>query len=102
MHYDDHAADHRHHRTAGGRGDAGGPRRPGRCRPGNLCRLRRGHPVPDHERTWLDVWTWDSLQHHAAAVAAAGHMPEAGAAFAYTADVRVELAELLPAEARAD
>lgn len=49
------------------------------------------------EHTWVDIWTWQSIEHHAAAVAAAQDMLEAAAAFAHTKNLQVTLAQVLAA-----
>lgn len=49
------------------------------------------------ERTWLDIWTWDSHDNAMAAVARAraGSFPEAGAAFALTSELTTEFTEVV-------
>src|SRR5689334_23577031 len=47
------------------------------------------------DRTWLDIWRWDSAEMLAAAVEGAHHMPEAMAAFALTRDVTGEQGEVV-------
>ena len=49
------------------------------------------------DRTWIDVWRWDSLVSAQAAVAGAPSIPQAGAAFSLTKDLTVEHAEVLDA-----
>jgi hypothetical protein len=49
------------------------------------------------ERTWLDLWRWESRVQLEAAVADTPNIPEAAAAFALTSDVTVEVADLLDA-----
>ena len=49
------------------------------------------------DETWVDMWYWDTRAHAQAAVALAqaGQLPEAGAAFALTTDVTTEFTELV-------
>jgi hypothetical protein len=47
------------------------------------------------DRTWIDVWRWDTLASAQAAVASAPSIPQAGAAFALTKDLTVEFAEVI-------
>ncbi len=49
------------------------------------------------DRTWIDVWRWDSLANAQAAVAGAPSIPQAGAAFSVTKDLTVEYAEVADA-----
>jgi heme-degrading monooxygenase HmoA len=49
------------------------------------------------DRTWVDMWRWDSLENAHAAVtrAQAGAYPEAAAAFELTRDVVTEFTEIV-------
>jgi hypothetical protein len=47
------------------------------------------------DRTWIDVWRWDTLASAQAAVASAPAIPQAGAAFALAQDLTVEFAEMI-------
>lgn len=49
------------------------------------------------ERTWVDMWRWDSLASARAAAerARAGGFPEAGAVFALADDVTTEFTEVV-------
>lgn len=47
------------------------------------------------DRTWIDVWRWDTLASAQAAVAGAPAIPQAGAAFALAKDLTVEFAEVI-------
>ena len=47
------------------------------------------------DRTWIDVWRWDTLASAQAAVASAPSIPQAGAAFALAKDLTVEFAEVI-------
>ena len=49
------------------------------------------------DRTWIDVWRWDSLASAQAAVAGAPSMSQAGAAFALIKEITVEYAEVVDA-----
>ncbi|MFD2767456.1 hypothetical protein [Micromonospora eburnea] len=47
------------------------------------------------ERTWVDMWRWDSPETLQAALAGAPSLPEAAAAFAVARDVSAEQGELV-------
>jgi hypothetical protein len=49
------------------------------------------------ERTWIDMWRWDTLENARAAVARAqeGAFPEAAAAFDLASDVVTEFTEIV-------
>jgi hypothetical protein len=47
------------------------------------------------ERTWVDMWRWDSSEILNAALAGAPSLPEAAAAFAVARDVSAEHGELV-------
>ncbi|WP_426513531.1 hypothetical protein ACPPVO_24765 [Dactylosporangium sp. McL0621] len=47
------------------------------------------------ERTWVDMWRWDSPEIMSAALAGAPNLPEAAAAFAVARDVTAEQGELV-------
>jgi quinol monooxygenase YgiN len=47
------------------------------------------------DRTWLDLWRWESMSHAEAAIRGAHEIPGATAAFALTADLSAEFAELV-------
>jgi len=47
------------------------------------------------ERTWVDMWQWDSPEILDAALAGAPNLPEAAAAFAVARDVTAEQGELI-------
>jgi hypothetical protein len=49
------------------------------------------------DRTWIDVWRWDTLASAQAAVASAPGIPQARAAFALAKDLTVEYAEVVDA-----
>lgn len=53
------------------------------------------HLAKVDDRTWLDVWRWDSLASAQAAVAGAPAIPEAAAAFSVTKNIIVEFAEVV-------
>jgi hypothetical protein len=62
-----------------------------------LAALRSGPGGPGEtrlvridERTWVDMWRWDSADALQAAAEAAHHMPEATAAFALVSDLAFE------------
>jgi hypothetical protein len=52
------------------------------------------------ERTWVDMWRWDSPEILSAALAGAPHLPEAAAAFAVARDVTAEQGELVAEDGR--
>jgi heme-degrading monooxygenase HmoA len=69
-----------------------------------IAAVRRSHPglreaslVRVDDRTFVDVWRWDSADAMRAAVAAAPSMPETRAAFALVADTTAEDGEILDA-----
>jgi hypothetical protein len=69
-----------------------------------IAAVRRAHPgleraeiVRVDERTFVDVWRWDSAESLRAAQATAPTMPESGPAFALTTDITAEDGELLDA-----
>lgn len=47
------------------------------------------------ERTWVDMWQWDSAEVLDAALAGAPNLPEAAAAFAVARDVTAEQGEVV-------
>lgn len=47
------------------------------------------------DKTWLDLWRWETAAHAEAAIQGAHDIPGVDAAFALTADVSVEIAELV-------
>jgi hypothetical protein len=49
------------------------------------------------DETWIDMWCWDTRAHAQAAVALAhaGQLPEAGAAFALTTDHTAEFTDVV-------
>lgn len=47
------------------------------------------------DRTWIDVWRWDTLANAQAAAAQGPTIPEAGAAFSLTKGLAVEFAEVV-------
>jgi hypothetical protein len=47
------------------------------------------------ERTWVDMWRWDSPETLNAALAGAPSLPESAAAFAVARDVTAEQGELV-------
>jgi hypothetical protein len=47
------------------------------------------------ERTWVDMWRWDSPETLQAALAAAPSLPEAAAAFAVARDISAEQGDLV-------
>lgn len=47
------------------------------------------------ERTWVDMWQWDSPEILSAALAGAPNLPEAAAAFAVARDVSAEQGDLV-------
>ena len=47
------------------------------------------------ERTWVDMWRWDSPEILNAALAGAPRLPEAAAAFAVVRDVSAEQGDLV-------
>src|SRR5215468_8352960 len=50
------------------------------------------------ERTWVDMWRWDSPEILSAALAGAPGLPEAAAAFAIARDVLAEQGEVVDAD----
>ena len=53
------------------------------------------------ERTWVDMWRWDSPEILSAALAGAPGLPEAAAAFAVAHDVSAEQGELIAEDGQA-
>lgn len=49
------------------------------------------------DKTWIDVWRWDTLANAQAAAAQGPTIPEAGAAFSLTQGLTVEYAEVVDA-----
>jgi heme-degrading monooxygenase HmoA len=49
------------------------------------------------DRTWIDLWRWDTLASAQAAVANAPAIPQAQAAFSLAKDITVEYAEVVAA-----
>lgn len=47
------------------------------------------------DTTWLDLWRWESRAHAEAAIEGARGIPGVEAAFALTADVSAEIAEVV-------
>jgi hypothetical protein len=47
------------------------------------------------DRTWLDMWRWDSPEILSAALAGAPQLPEAAAAFAIARDITAEQGEVV-------
>jgi hypothetical protein len=47
------------------------------------------------ERTWVDMWRWDSPESLSAALTGGPNLPEAAAAFAVARDVSAEQGELV-------
>jgi hypothetical protein len=47
------------------------------------------------EKTWLDLWRWESAESLEAALAGAPSLPQAGAAFALLADASEERMDLV-------
>jgi hypothetical protein len=52
------------------------------------------------ERTWMDMWLWDTPEILDAALAGAPKLPEAAAAFAVASDVSAEQGELVAEDRR--
>jgi len=51
------------------------------------------------ERTWVDIWRWDSPEIMRAALEGAPRLPEAAAAFAVASDVSAEHGEVVAEDA---
>jgi hypothetical protein len=51
------------------------------------------------ERTWVDMWRWDSPETLQAALAGAPSLPEAAAAFAVARDVSAEQGDVVDEDA---
>lgn len=47
------------------------------------------------DKTWLDLWRWESLSHAEAAIQGAQAIPGAPAAFQLISDVTAEIAEVV-------
>ena len=47
------------------------------------------------EKTWIDMWCWDSLARAQAAIEGAPTLPEAGVAFSLIKDVTADFAEIV-------
>lgn len=52
------------------------------------------------DRTWVDIWRWNSAEDLNAALAGAPQMAEAGAAFSLVRDITVEVGDVVDEDSR--